>query len=64
MKYFSYSSQKIGFDISCELYPVSEKNKKNITNLTLAELAQRAVMVNFLFSGINTILSFLKRGQL
>ena len=51
MKYFSYLSQKTGFDISCKLSPMeticmkcqilfSRKNKKNIVNLLSAELAQ------------------------
>ena len=40
MKYFSYISQKTGFDISCKLSSL-EKNKKTITDLLPAELAQR-----------------------
>ena len=52
MKYFSSFSQKIGFDILCKLSPMetvcvkcqnlfSRQNKKNITNLSSAELAKR-----------------------
>ena len=55
-KYFSYFSQKTGYDISCKLSPketicmkchilVSGKNKKNIISLSSAENAQRVVMV-------------------
>ena len=55
LKYFSYFSQKTGFDISCKLSPIkticmkcqilfSGKNKKNI-NLSSAELAKRVVKV-------------------
>ena len=55
LKYFSYFSQKTGFDISCKspketicmkcriLFSV--KNKKNIINLLSAENAQRVVKV-------------------
>ena len=50
-------SQKTDFDISCKLSPIetictkcqilfSGKNKKNITNLSSAELAKRVVKVN------------------
>ena len=53
LKYFSYSSQKTGFDISCKLSPMeticmkyqSLFSGKNI-NLSSAELANRVVMVN------------------
>ena len=56
LKYFSYFSQKTGFDILCKLSPLlticlkcqilfSWKNKKNIINLLFAELAQRVVKV-------------------
>ena len=52
----SYFSQKTDFDISCKLSPMetvcmkyqnlfSRKNKKNITNLSSAELARRVVKV-------------------
>ena len=55
MKYFSYISQKTGFDISCKVFLMatigmkylilfSGNNKKNI-NLLSAELAQRVVKV-------------------
>ena len=51
LKYFSYFSQKTGYDISCRLSPketicmkchilFSEKNKKNIVNLSSAENAK------------------------
>ena len=54
LKYFSYFLQKKGFDISCKLSPVeticmkcqilfSGKNKKTVTNLLSAEIAQRVV---------------------
>ena len=54
--WFSYFSQKTGFDISCKLSQLeticmkcqilfSGKNKKNITNLSSAELAKRVVKV-------------------
>ena len=46
----SYFSQKTGFDISYKLFPLyflfSGKNKKNITNLSFAESAQRVVKFN------------------
>ena len=50
---FSYFPQKTGFYISCRLSPIcmkclilfSGKNKKNITNLSSAELAQKVVKV-------------------
>ena len=56
LKYFSYFSQKTGYDISCKLSPketicmkcrilFSGKNKKNIINLSSAENAQRVVKV-------------------
>ena len=56
LKYFSYFSQKTGFDISCKLSPLeticmkcqilfSGKNKKNINYLSSAELAKRVVKV-------------------
>ena len=55
LKYFSYFSQKTGFDISCKLsketicmkcqIQFSGKNKKNIINLSSAENAQRVVKV-------------------
>ena len=59
MKYFSYFSQKTGFDISCKLSPMQTicmrcqilfpgKNKKNIINFSSAEVAERVVKVNFL----------------
>ena len=52
--YCTYLSQKIGFDIPCKLSPketvcmkcqslVSEKNKKNITNLLSAEFAHTSL---------------------
>ena len=55
--HFSYFFQKTGFDISCKLSHMeticmkcqslfSWKNKKNITILSSAELAQRVVKVN------------------
>ena len=55
LKYFSYFSQKTGFEISCKLSPLEticmncqilfpQKNKKNI-NFLSAEFAQREVMV-------------------
>ena len=54
LKYFSYFSQEKGFDISCKLSPLetifmkcqilfSGKYKKNIINLSSAELAKRVV---------------------
>ena len=54
--YFSYFSQKTGFDILCKLSPIkticmkcqilfSGENKKTIINLSSAELAQRMVKV-------------------
>ena len=57
LKYFSYFSQKTGFDISCKLSPkkticmkcqilFSGKNKKNNIILSSAENAQRVVKVN------------------
>ena len=54
LKYLSYFSQKTGFDISCELSQtrmkgqilLSRKNKKNVTNLSSAELDQRMVKGN------------------
>ena len=56
MKYFSYVSQKIGFEISCELSPnsmkcqssFSGKKKKSIINLSSAESAQRVVKVKLM----------------
>ena len=56
LKYFSYFSQKIDFDISCKLslketicmkYQslLSGKNKKNIISLSSAELAHRLIKV-------------------
>ena len=56
LKYFSYFSQKTGFDISCILSPMeticmkcqilmSGNNKKNVTNLSSAEVAQRVPVV-------------------
>ena len=56
LKYFSYFPQKTGYDISCKLSPketicmkcqilFSEKNKKNIINLSSAKNAQRVVKV-------------------
>ena len=56
LKYFSYFSQKTGYDISSKLSPketiclkcqilFSGKNKKNIINLSSAENAQRVVKV-------------------
>ena len=54
----SYFSQTTGFDISCKLSPLEticmklrilfseKKNKKNVTNLPPAELAQGVVKVN------------------
>ena len=56
LKYFSYFSQKTGFDISCKLSPYeticmkcstlfSGKNKKNIINLPSTENAHRVVKV-------------------
>ena len=56
LKYFSYFSQKTGYDISCKLSPketicmkcqilFSGKNKKNIINLSSAENAKRVVKV-------------------
>ena len=56
LKYFSYFAQKTGFDSSYNLSPMeticrtcqnlfSGKNKKNISNLSSAELAQRVVEV-------------------
>ena len=58
LKYFSDFSQKTGFDISCKFSLLekicmecqrsfSGKNKKNITNLSSAELVKRVVMVRF-----------------
>ena len=55
--FFSYFSQKTGYDISCKLSPketvcmkcqilFSGKNKKNIINLSSAKNAQRVVKVN------------------
>ena len=57
--FFSDFSQKTVFDTSCKLSPLeticmkcrilfSGKNKKNITNLSSAELAQRVVKVKLL----------------
>ena len=57
LKYFSYFSQKTGFDISCKLSLIETicmkyqilfygENKKNIINLSSAELAQRVIKVN------------------
>ena len=56
--FFSYFSQKKGFDISCRSSPeticmkcqclISKKNKKNLINLSFAVLAQRVVKVNML----------------
>ena len=57
VKYFSYFSQKTGFDISCKLSETicmkyqtlfSGKKKKNITNLSSAELAKRVVKIKTL----------------
>ena len=52
LKYFSYFSQKIGFDIACKLSPCmnyqslfSGKNKKNIVNLSSAEFAHSGLSV-------------------
>ena len=56
LKYFSYFSKKIGFNISCKLSPVetihmkcqilfSGKNKKNINNSSSAELSLREIKV-------------------
>ena len=56
LKYFSYFSQKTGFDISCKLSPketicmkcqilFSVKNEKNNIILSSAENAQRVVKV-------------------
>ena len=56
LKCITYFFQKTGFDISCKLSSMetscmkcqilfSEKNKKNITNLSSADLAQRVVKV-------------------
>ena len=55
--FFSDFSQKTGFDIPCKLSPLeticmecqilfSGKNKKNIINVSFAELAQKVVKVN------------------
>ena len=55
---FSYFFQKTEFDISCKLSPLeticmkcqilfSGKNKKNIINLSSAELAQGVVKVKY-----------------
>ena len=60
LTYFSKSSKKIGFDISCKLSLMeticmkcqnwfSRKSRKNIINLLSAELAQRMVKVNMSF---------------
>ena len=52
-KYFSYFSQKTGFNISRKLTsmkcqnPFSEKNKKNIINLSSAELALRVLKIKY-----------------
>ena len=51
LKYFSYFSQKTAFDMEticmkCQML-FSGKNKKNIINLSSAELAQRAVKVKY-----------------
>ena len=54
LKYFSYFSLKTGFDILCKLSLMeticmkcqnlfSEQNKKNVNNLSSAELAQRVI---------------------
>ena len=59
LKYFSYFSWKIGFDISCKLSPketicmkcqilFSGKNKKHIINLSFAAFAQGVVKLNLL----------------
>ena len=56
LKYFSYFPQETDFDISCKLSPMETictkcqimftgENKKNIINLSSAELAHRAVKV-------------------
>ena len=58
LKYFSYFSQKTGFEFSCKLSPMENgvilhdksnpvfwKNSKNVTNLSSAEFAQRVVKV-------------------
>ena len=68
LKYFSFVSQKTGFDISCKLSPMETicikcqiqffgKNKKNIINLLSAECDHRVVKVINYFS--NTV----ERGQ-
>ena len=57
VQYFCYFAQKTGFDSSCKLSTMeticmecrilfSGKDKKNITNLSSAEIAQRVVKVN------------------
>ena len=56
LKYFSYFSQKTGYDISCKLSSketicmkcqilFSGENKKNVINLSFAENAQRVIKV-------------------
>ena len=58
LKYFSYFSQKTGFDISCKLSPMEifymkcqilffGKNKKNVINLSSAELAKTLLKGNY-----------------
>ena len=58
LKYFSFFPQKTGFDISCKLSPLETicmecqilfpwKNKKNVNNLSSAELAKCVVKVNW-----------------
>ena len=59
LKCFSYLSLQTGFDISCKLSKeticmmcrilFSGKNKKNITNLSPAEFAQRVVKVKHVY---------------
>ena len=66
LKYFSYFSQKTGFDISCMKCQIlfsgmkcqilfSGKSKKNITTLSSAELAQSVVKVKSEIININAI---------
>ena len=52
LKYFSYFSKAIGFNISCRFSTVSvpifkEKEEKNIINFSAAELAQRVIKIIF-----------------
>ena len=71
LKYFSYFYQKTGFDISCKLSPVeticmkcqslfSEKDKKNVINLSSAESAQRVVKVKMISANIFRVIMVCK----